>query len=210
MKYDLAAAAIIVLAIFIVAGVFLLRPAFENPALVVDEAPLYKNSYLKLSPGEAYVYTLDMNGSSAKATYLVGEGENCTFIRMMEAANHTGACLDRLGMDKRGFNSSLEEPSILMFQPWMLALKEGWRWNSTTYFSFQGKLKRIGYNSYRVIRMENYTDRSAFVVELISDDGPPEYEWIDAEKRILLRMSGDGYEIKLAGNSTVQDLMNNS
>jgi hypothetical protein len=34
-------------------------------------------------------------------------------------------------------------------------------------------------------------------VEIRSDSGPAEYEWIDAEKRILLRSEGPGYLLEL-------------
>ena len=67
--------------------------------------------------------------------------------------------------------------------------------------SFNGALKEISQNSYRVIRLENYSGREAYVVELKSDNESPDYEWVDADERILLKMTGDGYEIDLENSS---------
>jgi len=196
MKNDILFASIAIMVVLIALGAFFISPALGNPSIVSREAPLYKNTYFQLAPGQTYIYSVTMSNNTANATYRIGEGDGCTLVRLMESVNFSGACLDRFGMDDAGFNSSVGKPPILMFQPWMLALKDGWTWNSTMYLSFDGRLKRVSQSSYRVIRLENYSGRQAYVVEL-KTDGSTDYEWVDAERRILLKMTGQGYEIDL-------------
>jgi hypothetical protein len=95
-----------------------------------------------------------------------------------------------------GYNSTFQNPSILLFKPWMLALREGWTWKSSMYLSFDGALSHVSDTNYRVIRSESYENRTAFVVELKSEDNYSEYQWVDAEKRVLLKSMGEGYEVK--------------
>jgi hypothetical protein len=211
MRISIAAAAVLV--VLIIVGVSLVKPSFDDQRVVFIEAPLYKNTQLQLAPGETYAYAFTMNGTAnsttANATYMIGWGDNCTLIRMMESVNFSGTCLDSHGNDERGYNTSVESP-ILLFQPWMLALKEGWSWNSTAFLSFDGKLKKVGENHYRVVRLDDYGGRRAFLVELKSEDGTAGYEWVDEQKRILLEMSGDGYEVKLVNSTGTEGLAGNS
>lgn len=200
-------AAVLVLALFIVVAALLIRPAFESPTVVYKEAPLQKNAQLNLSPGSAFRYTLVMNQSWANATYLIGQTDNCTLIRMMESVNFSGVCLDSDGLEEGGSNATLMNPAIVMFQPWMLALSDGWTWNNTMYLSFNGDLKEVQQNQYRVVRMENYSGIMAYVVELTTDDGPPEYMWVDAQRRILLKMTGEDYQILLTWEGTQDELL---
>jgi hypothetical protein len=65
--------------------------------------------------------------------------------------------------------------------------------------SLDGNEKYISTTYYRVIRRENYSNRETYVVEVMSASGPAEYDWIDVEKRIALKIVGDGYEIRLIG-----------
>jgi hypothetical protein len=66
------------------------------------------------------------------------------------------------------------------------------------YISYNGAEEHISDISYRVVRMENYSGRESYVVEIKSGSGPAEYDWVDADKRVLLRVKGEGYEVVLA------------
>lgn len=210
MKNYIAVASIILILLFAVIGWLLIGPSMQNSAVVYKEAPISKNAKLQIVPGEVYTYLLDLNGTQATTTYFIGQGDGCTLIRMMESVNYSGSCVDDNGNDLRGYNTSLDDPSIIMFQPWMLALSDGWTWNSTTYLSVGGRLTEMAENRYRVIRQENYSGRQAFVVELRSGDQEADYAWIDSEKRVLLRMEGQGYLVTIAENATSAEGLGNA
>lgn len=192
-------ATVAIFALLIALSITLFKPKFEDPQIVFLEEPIRKNAELQLFPGESYGYAYMFNGTGVNITYAVLPGPGCTRIRLMEKLNDSEVCLDSGGNDEYGFNSTFRNPSILLFKPWMLALKEGWSWNNSMYFSFDGSLQHVSSTRYRVIRSEEFRNRTAFLVEIKSDDGPPEYQWIDAEKRILLRSMGQGYEVVLSG-----------
>ena len=79
----------------------------------------------------------------------------------------------------------------------MLALRENWHWNNSMYVAFDDMESMISETYYRVMRTEYYRGRLSYVVEISSDSGPVEYEWVDAEKRILLKTVGDNYSLEL-------------
>ncbi len=201
MKNGILIITVVIMAALVTVGAFLFSPAWGNPSVVYIEAPLHKNMYFQPAPGDVFTYLVTMENSSTNATYEIYPGDGCTYVRLMESVNISGDCLDRSGMDTAGFNTTVGNPPLLMFQPWMLALNGNWTWNSTMFMSFNGALKEISQNSYRVIRLENYSGREAYVVELKSDNESPDYEWVDADERILLKMTGDGYEIDLENSS---------
>jgi len=118
---------------------------------------------------------------------------------VVEDRGATGVCLDGEGMDETGSNATFSNPGILIFKPWMLALREGWNWNTTMFLSLGGTLEHVGDVGYRVIREDNLSGRRAYLVEIRAEGADPEYDWVDAEKRILLKMQGKGYEVVLAG-----------
>ncbi len=202
MKNGILVLTVAIMVALLAIGAFLMSPALGNPTVVYIEAPLHKNTYFQPVPGETYVYTVTMGNSTTNATYEIVPGDGCTGIRLMESVNMSGACVDRFGMDKSGFNTTVGNPPLIMFQPWMLALQDDWTWNSTTYLSFNGGLEEVSQNTYRVMRLEDYNGTQAYVVELRSDNESPDYEWVDAQKRILLKMTGDGYNIDLVENSS--------
>ncbi len=193
-----ALASVAVLIGIIIAGCGMYKAVFENPEVVFDESPLNKNTELQLFPGEIYRYTYLLNNSSVNMTFVVLPGGECTRIRVMESANASEVCVDRWGLDESGSNASYKNPSILLFKPWMLALHENWTWNNTMYIDYNGARERITDNHYRVVRMENYSGRESYIVEIKSGSGPAEYEWVDSEKRVLLRVIGEGYEVVMA------------
>lgn len=194
-----------VLLAMVLLGCAAFKSIFENPKVVFVEAPLHKNTELQLQPGEIYRYAYLINNSSVNMTFLVLAGEGCTRIRIMEAADGSEACLDRWGMDGSGSNATLANPAILLFKPWMLALHENWTWNNTMYISYNGTGEYVTESHYRVVRMENYSGRESFIVEIRPEGGPAEYDWVDAEKRVLLRVLGEGYEVVLAEEDDAGD-----
>lgn len=194
-----ALSAIAIFAAMIALSIIIYQPSLQNPEIVFKEEPLQKNTLLQLSPGETYKYSYVFNNTSIGITYAILEGPGCTRIKFLERMNDSEVCIDRNGNDQDGFNSTFRNPSFLLFKPWMLALREGWSWNSSMYISFDGSLRYISGTSYRVIRMDEFGNRTAFLVEVKSDEGPLEYEWVDAEKRVLLKSMGEGYEVSIQG-----------
>jgi hypothetical protein len=201
MKDKTVIASVVVLVVLVAIGAIFISPSISGGTIVYSEEPLQKNSRLSLAPGETFVYNLTMGNVSANVTYSTGEGDGCLILRHMESVNFSGACLDKGGMDDKGFNTTVGSAPVLMFAPWMLALKEGWKWSNTMYLVIGGVPKRISHTDYRVLRLENYSGRQAYVVELKSEGAEPDYDWVDAEYRILLRMSGSDYEVRLMNAS---------
>ncbi len=195
-------ASVTALIVLILLGAAMFKSMFENPKVVFLEAPLQKNKEFQLQPGEVYRYSYLMNKTSINMTFYVLEGTGCTRIRVMESRNNSEVCLDRWGMDASGSNVTSDNQYMILFKPWMLALREGWTWNNSMYISYGGAGEHITDNYYRIVRMENYSGRESYIVEIKSESGATEYEWIDAEKRVLLRVIGEGYEVVLAGNQT--------
>ncbi|MCI0503902.1 hypothetical protein L0Y65_04275 [Candidatus Micrarchaeota archaeon] len=199
IKFDpVTIATLAVLLAMVMLGASMFRSFFENPQVVYSEAPLQKNREFQLLPGETYRYSYLMNNTTANMTFIILEGEGCTRIEVAEARNSSDVCVDRWGLDKSGSNVSLGNPYILLFKPWMLALREGWTWNNSMFLSFDGASEYVTDNYYRVVRMENYSGRTSYIVEIKSGTGAVEYDWVDDEKRVLLRVQGEGYEVVLA------------
>ena len=190
------AAAVILLGIILYSSI-LFKPHLENPKTVFYEKPLEKDKKLQLFPGETYRYAYLLNDSQVNITYQVMEGDGCTIIMVQESVNGTSICIDEWGMDSGGSNSTFEDPAFLLFKPWMLSLRPGWTWNSSMYLDYEGMVQHIADSGFRVIRTEDYNGRETFVVEISSTSSPPEYQWIDAEKRVLVKTLGEGYQVEL-------------
>jgi hypothetical protein len=196
MKLDpIFVATVVVFLLMVAIAAFLFRPHFENPKVIFREAPIDKNAEFQLRPGETYRYVYMLNDTPINMTYSVLAGRNCTRIRFMESRNISESCINKQGMDEMGYNSTLTNPTMILFKPWMLALEEGWRWNSSMYVFYDGAEQHISDTSYRVVRKDELNGTGVFIVEIIMDDNPPEYQWIDAEKRVLLRIESNSYEI---------------
>jgi hypothetical protein len=189
-------AVIILIGIMIFSG-FALKPQFENPEVIFNEEPLEKNVKLQIFPGDEYKYKYLINDTAVNITYRLMSGSGCTIIYLQESANFTHICVDEWGMDRTKSNSTFENPSFLLFKPWMLALEDNWKWNNSMYVKYDKIYNHISDNQYRVMRRENYSGRMAFVVEISSSSGPSEYQWIDEEKRVLLKTIGEGYVVEL-------------
>ncbi len=190
-------ATVVVLAALVYVATGLFGSGLSNPRITYHEAPLLKNKAFQLAPGEQYVYEYDSNGTSANITFATFPGDGCVGIAVLENQNATPDCVGSDGRDSGGFDSALSDPSMIIFKPWMLALSDGWTWNNSMYLSFDAGEKFISNTTYRVVRTDTYMNRTSFIVEIKSGSGPTEYEWVDADKRILLRSVGDGYEVRL-------------
>ncbi len=202
MELKIVAATILIVAAMLVVSFVLYKPRLDNSKVIFIEEKLEKNTQFQLKDGEEYHYNYMIDNGSAGITYVILPGENCTRIHVLENKNLSEVCVNEWGVDGSGSNSSFENPAIFLFKPWMLALKEGWKWNNSMMISFDGVMKKISETSYRVIRIENYQNRSSFLVE-IKSDGYTEYEWIDVEKRIILGSKGETYEIKLTDSALI-------
>ena len=202
---NITVAATVVLIAIIVASAFLFKPHFDNPVITMKEAPLLKNTQFQLMSGEQYTYAYLVNGTVVNATYEILGGGNCTIIAFMGSDPPSTSCVDRWGMDTRGYNSLLENPQMVLFDPWMLALSPDWAWNTTMYIGFENDSQPVASMDYRVIRTDIWHGREAFVVMENVSGGEPQYEWVDTQKRILLSSSGNGYEVDLVSGLPLDD-----
>lgn len=194
---QVAIATLAVLVVIMVLSALFFRPLFENPEMVLVEEPLAKDAAFQLKPGERYTYGMGGNGTRVAVGFQVLAGRNCTVIAFMNSQPPSTSCVRADGMDAGGYNSQLGNQDIFMYAPWMLSLREGWRWNVSMYLSYNGTLAYIASKDYRVVRVEDYRGRRAFVVAENITGSAPQYDWVDAEKRILLRLQGEGYAIEL-------------
>ena len=197
IKKNTALIAAIVLVIALIFAGLTARPKFQSPEVILKEAPLEKNSELMITPGEQYVYGYLYNNTTANITYSIASGGGCTLITVENSPDGRMLCLDKEGLDETGSNSTFSDPSILFFKPWMLALEESWRWNNSVYIRYDDIIQHTSDTYYKVIRSENYRGREVFVVRIDSSSGPAEYLWIDKEKRVLLKVVGEGYQVEL-------------
>lgn len=183
--------------VLIIAAALMVKPAFDDTKIVFRESPLEKNTELKILPEDYYTYNYYTNGTVVNITYLALDGGNCTVVLVAESVNKTRICIDKWGMDETGSNSSFKEPAFILFKPWMLALHENWSWNNSMYIYYSDMPQYITETHYRVIKMEEYNGREAFVVEIRTEGEFSEYDWIDKERRILLKVEGKGFRVEL-------------
>lgn len=192
---------IVVLALMMLISGLTFNTSFEEPKVVFKEGQITKNTKLQIQHGDEYVYSYLMNGNqSINITYVVIKESNCTRIFIDESVNNTNICIDEWGVDETGSNATFKDPSFLLFKPWMLALHDTWKWNNSMYMQFDNMSNHLVDNYLRVMRTEEYMNRTAYVVELSTSTGSKEYQWVDAEKRIMLKSLGQGYQVELVNN----------
>ena len=188
-------AAIIILAALMAFAAFTLKPELDNPAIYTKEGRLTKVASLGIMPGEAYTYSYTAWNGSMNLTYLVMEGNGCTMVGV--EGGSAPLCIDSSGNDRSGQNTSYEVPYVVLLKPWMLAVNDSWRWEVSTYLLFQGIGRHVADVNYTTVRKEYYRGRQAYVVRISSSEGDAAWDWVDSEKRILLREIGQGYEVEL-------------
>lgn len=166
----------------------------ENNSLVIFEDKIVKKQALSVLPGESYTYSYKAFNDSTNATYDIEDGGSCTILSFQG----TGAsiCIDRYGNEKSQQNSTYPVP-IIMFKPWMLAVDYPWRWNVSSHLTFEGFERSVESVTYETKRRELYKGRDAFVVKISSSLGQEVWDWVDADKRVLLREVGPDYELEL-------------
>ncbi len=213
-------------AFFVVAALFFFSGVSVRNE--ISSAPLEKNSEVRLLPGERYVYGTRLDSLYREDEYSVFQGENCVGMhaRSLNASadasgNFYELCLDartgeakdasvRIGNESLALTeqTQLTSMGVVFFQPWMLALGEGWTWQqniTTTTSALIMNLRRTLVSDYSVEKIEEMKGRRAFKVRIVSrvvEEGTERasaeaIEWIDVDKRVLLYASAEGAEVEL-------------
>ncbi len=190
---------VVILLIIMGAAVMMMKPMqFDSPSFVFEEAAIKKNSDLKIAVGETYVYNYTVNKVTIPITFTTKPGPNCLGIELRNTQNRTSVCLNNDGTDGAKSNVTILEPVIFMFRPWMLAVDDNWKWQVVSSVKTGEVLVSKGQVEFKTIRTENLSNRTAYVIEIKSlEDGTTITNWIDKEKRVILKEEGPGYEILL-------------
>jgi len=181
--------------LIMLASASIFKPQIDSTTFRIKEGELNKSKELQLKGGESYYYTYKVGNESANLTFAVINGQNCTMLFLVESQE--GVCLDSYGNDRTGLNSSFNTTGMIIFKPWMLAIDEGWAWNVSTYTTIDTYEKLFETTDFSFVRREQYKGRDAYVVRMSGSEGDYVWQWIDAEKRILLREIGPTYEVEL-------------
>lgn len=179
-----------VLAIFIIAN-FIFYIDLPTDVIKLNEGELHKNKGLALLPGERYVYSL--GSDLGQIEFEIKLGNNCMGVYINE--EYSGVCIDSDGTDETGSNLSFVHPQVIFFKPWMLALEEDWNWD-VEYMDKQTDEVILKY-IFEVTGEEEILGRECYVVQISGEDLDVT-EWIDKEKRVLIKEVGSDYEIILA------------
>jgi len=168
----------------------------KNKLIKSNEEKITKNKYLTIKTEEEYEYVIDKNNfdnaTIIRYTTKLGTG-SCVDIYINDMK--TDSCIKPDGTDKDGSNLTLKHPQIIFFKPWMLALNSNWTWKAGYKTKYMEK-NLIGYE-FKVVREEKIYGRDSYVVETTSDgDNKTKItDWIDKEKRVLLKETSGDYNI---------------
>jgi hypothetical protein len=179
------------------------QPFLESARTTISEGPLEKNTMLQLKSGESYTYEYHLENTTLNMTFNVGRGPGCTILNYEESTS-VDACLDQWGNDRSGMNTSLSNPMLIVFKPWMLAVDGGWTWSASMNMAFEDVENEVLEMEYSTVRLDEYRGRKVYVVK-ISTGGSDTFVYVDDEKRILLKEMGEGYEIELVSGVTFED-----
>ena len=196
-------AKIALLSIAVLLALFVIAPSFYIPQLEKEmtfqytEQPIEKNSVLQLKNGDKYSYTYVVEGlgdaaKTTSLTYEVRQYGTCKTIALKEIKLNESTkqpCLKQDGTDQNNSNITLSNPFILMFKPWMLAVKEGWIWKvelRSNYGPVNTTIERI---EMRYTGTETYLNRTAYIVEITKNGNTEDKitSWIDKEKECCLK-----------------------
>ncbi len=195
--FKITAVLLIVLVIAAVMGPRIPQPDLEASRFENVEAPIYKNAEFSLGKGEYYVYEMVYGNATAGMTFNVDSGPYCTFLSTgTQFAEAKRACVDRQGNDYSGSNVSLAEPMIFFFKPWMLAVDDNWKWNVSVYAIVDNSSVYVMDINYSTIRTDIIDGRETYVVKIETGE-QVYYDWIDKEKRILVKETGGGMTVEL-------------
>ncbi|VVB57531.1 Uncharacterised protein [uncultured archaeon] len=253
---SLARQLMLAIAVLLAAGLvlMLLAPVLLPPpswSVEVQEAPLFKNARLNLTPGDYLVYRIDLPEGPQLIRLDARLSPGCPGIRLTDST--TGAMAARqqspsrapapspasadsasaspplsaysvcLGWDgverssanqRLGSNLSFSSLSWPYFQPWMLALREDWRWSARTRMRVQPfNLTYAQDIALRTLNRSSFAGRDAFWVEVSyppsaepwsagnASATPPVRLAIDAQRRVLLYSESEGVRVSLVDAS---------
>ncbi|RLG19980.1 hypothetical protein DRN67_01220 [Candidatus Micrarchaeota archaeon] len=197
-----------ILLFFIIAFAFFSQPIdLSQTKLETEEDPLTPNVQLQLLPGEVYRYEYNLSGELSNVTYSVmGLSNDCMNVHADASNSELQAETDLCVYVSTGQvkNSSL---SLDISQPWMLALEEGFVWNSETRIIYPDpvELEDITRLTIQFLGVETYRGREAFKVRasterIITGSAPATIEhilWVDKQKRVLLGSEAAVFKIRL-------------
>lgn len=196
----LLALAAFILVIMMAYMAFPINPPVENeelPEFINYEEPIEKNANLTLEAGDVYIYQYYGENKTDNISFVVQSGSGCKRVHTPDLERSLGTCIYRDGTDYTGSNVTLADPYVFMFKPWMLAVHENWEWNVSVYAVMRNSSRYVFDIGYRTIRTDIIDGRRAYVVEIDTGGGLTIYDWIDKEKRILLKEESIGTEIVL-------------
>lgn len=186
------------------------EPPKIGDKLVYIEEPLHKNRNISFAYGQTfnYAYTLEQPSETGPVPYIPDNQTNKTGI--LSFATQTGvdctwlyhnesgeiSCLKPDGTDLSGSNLTLEDPSLVIFKPWMLALDDNWKWKVKGCFTVDGQLSCEMELDYRVLRVDYENGKKYYVVETTYGENTI-HSWVEDERRILKKQTGPGFEITL-------------
>ena len=220
------AAVIAAVTILLFATVFILVMPRGGVGVIFSDENLSGGSP-RFAPGEEYVYEMRLPEGTFNATVRVDSLDAAGGAQCVRAVRSTpdvvgappmAACyfsdngsLAYFAMQRNGTWERLpegtydSEPVMVFFEPWMLALREGWSgaynatWSMPSGIVQVAKIERRSASSYRFLRAENYSGRLALVAEVVTRDiemsGGREMTvmetrrtvWVDDEKWVVLR-----------------------
>jgi hypothetical protein len=192
---------LVFLAIVLFSALFISpKDALSN--IKIEEGPLKKTRGVMLAPGETYSYDYKASGmnESFPLTYEIKQGRNCIGIELAEAINRTDVCIDSRGNDDSGTNLTLGTPYFYIFAPYMLAVNENWSWNASVYGTVAGRKIPISETSFLSLGNKTIYGRDAYFIKVVTvekDNNITTYRWIDREKAVLLKESGNNYELAI-------------
>lgn len=200
MKNDIFVLTLVVFFAMVVIAAIIVAPSFGKSSIDYVESPLSKNSKLQIQDGDVFEYKYYLNNTVVNITY-VAIDRGCTMIFISESVNKSSICIEEYGMDESGSNSSFSDPAFILFKPWMLAVKENWSWKNSMYMNYDGVMRHIADNEYKVVGIDEINGKKNFKIEINSSDGTYEYNWVDVDKRIINKIQGKGFVVELVNYS---------
>ncbi len=208
-----------VFAILVLAFAFFIR---TDQTVSISETPYSRTANLALRAGETYTYMVNSSTENSTVEFIVSDGGQCKNVEMQSYGQSLMSfCLGydgradmlKLPKDQQAnqvlmalANSSLGMPN-LPIKPWMLGLGDGFHYYANlTYLSSTGGIVQssgtIGQESFEVLYLGNGTKfgREAYEVTVRSTSLNGETDstlWIDAQKRVMLEMTGPDGTTKL-------------
>ncbi len=197
-----------IIVFFAVVLLFFTKPVDITTTTLNNTADsLTPNVRLQLLPGEKYGYTYKMSGVEANITYtMIGLVGDCVGVRAdASAAQEFASSTVCINMETGEVRAN--ELSADFFQPWMLSLRDGFSWNSTSRITYPPPLEfnDATLRTVSVLGREDFRGRPAFKVRSISTriiNGQTANVleadlWVDEEKRVLLGSESKLFTIEL-------------